>query len=98
MFVNQFVENQALNLQQFQSKATKAVEPKTMATSTTTATPNQTNSTVNQSNTTTNNNSNVSKQSRNFMSQFRDNKTKELKNLTSAQFMEVWSHYDHDGK
>ncbi|XP_015792856.1 calbindin-32 [Tetranychus urticae] len=68
-----------------------------MATSTTTATPNQTNSTVNQSNTTTNNNSNVSKQSRNFMSQFRDNKTKELKNLTSAQFMEVWSHYDHDG-
>ena len=38
------------------------------------------------------------KLSRNFMSQFRDNKTKELKNLTSAQFMEVWSHYDHDGK
>ncbi|XP_074599575.1 calbindin-32-like isoform X2 [Brevipalpus obovatus] len=42
-------------------------------------------------------NSTVPAKTRNFMSQFRDTKTKELKNLTSAQFMEVWSHYDHDG-
>lgn len=33
----------------------------------------------------------------NFMRQFRDRKTRELKNLTASQFMEVWSHYDHDG-
>lgn len=43
-------------------------------------------------------NSTVPAKTRNFMSQFRDTKTKELKNLTSAQFMEVWSHYDHDGE
>lgn len=34
----------------------------------------------------------------NFMRQFRDSTTKELKKLTSQQFMEVWKHYDHDGK
>lgn len=34
----------------------------------------------------------------NFMRQFRDKNTRQLKNLTSAQFMEVWSHYDKDGK
>lgn len=34
----------------------------------------------------------------NFMRQFRDKKTRELKNLTASQFMEVWSHYDHDGE
>lgn len=34
----------------------------------------------------------------NFMNQFRDSQTKELKNLTSGQFIEVWSHYDKDGK
>ncbi|XP_013788379.2 calbindin-32-like isoform X1 [Limulus polyphemus] len=33
----------------------------------------------------------------NFMRQFRDRNTRKLKNLTSAQFMEVWSHYDADG-
>ncbi|KPM03550.1 hypothetical protein QR98_0019830 [Sarcoptes scabiei] len=33
----------------------------------------------------------------NFMRQFRDKNTRQLKNLTSIQFMEVWSHYDHDG-
>lgn len=32
------------------------------------------------------------------MNQFRDSQTKELKNLTSGQFIEVWSHYDKDGK
>lgn len=34
----------------------------------------------------------------NFMRQFRDKNTRQLKNLTSVQFMEVWSHYDKDGK
>ncbi|XP_022256598.1 calbindin-32-like isoform X3 [Limulus polyphemus] len=34
----------------------------------------------------------------NFMRQFRDRNTRKLKNLTSAQFMEVWSHYDADGE
>ncbi|GFT80211.1 calbindin-32 [Nephila pilipes] len=33
----------------------------------------------------------------NFMRQFRDKNTRELKNLTASQFMEVWSHYDRDG-
>ncbi|GFV15466.1 hypothetical protein TNCV_4834921 [Trichonephila clavipes] len=32
----------------------------------------------------------------NFMRQFRDKNTRELKNLTASQFMEVWSHYDRD--
>lgn len=32
----------------------------------------------------------------NFMRQFRDKNTRELKNLTATQFMEVWSHYDKD--
>ncbi|KAM7283850.1 hypothetical protein ISCGN_000955 [Ixodes scapularis] len=39
-----------------------------------------------------------SKGSANFMRQFRDKKTRELKNLTASQFMDVWSHYDKDGK
>lgn len=34
----------------------------------------------------------------NFMRQFRDSTTKELIKLTSQQFMDVWKHYDHDGK
>ena len=34
----------------------------------------------------------------NFMRQFRDSTTKELKKLTSVQFMEVWNHYDKDGE
>lgn len=34
----------------------------------------------------------------NYMRQFRDKNTRQLKNLTSTQFMEIWSHYDHDGK
>ncbi|XP_070387005.1 calbindin-32 isoform X2 [Dermacentor albipictus] len=38
-----------------------------------------------------------SKSSANFMRQFRDKKTRELKNLTASQFMDVWSHYDKDG-
>lgn len=33
----------------------------------------------------------------NFMRQFRDKNTRELKNLTASQFVEVWSHYDKDG-
>ena len=34
----------------------------------------------------------------NFLQQFRDEQSKELKQLTASQFMEVWSHYDIDGK
>ncbi|TRY61319.1 hypothetical protein TCAL_11157 [Tigriopus californicus] len=33
----------------------------------------------------------------NFMRQFRDLESRELKQLTAAQFMEVWDHYDDDG-
>merc|ERR1719402_1151062 len=33
----------------------------------------------------------------NFMRQFRDNDSRELKKLSSNQFMEVWGHYDDDG-
>ncbi len=35
--------------------------------------------------------------STNFMRQFRDNDSRELKQLTAVQFMEVWDHYDDDG-
>lgn len=34
----------------------------------------------------------------NFMRQFRDPESRELKKLSANQFMEVWSHYDKDGK
>ena len=34
----------------------------------------------------------------NFMRQFRDTESRELKQLTAVQFMEVWDHYDEDGK
>ena len=34
----------------------------------------------------------------NFMRQFRDSDSRELKKLSSNQFMEVWSHYDSDGE
>ncbi len=34
----------------------------------------------------------------NFLRQFRDEQSKEIKQLTAAQFMEIWSHYDIDGK
>lgn len=34
----------------------------------------------------------------NFLRQFRDEKSKEIKQLTAVQFMEIWSHYDTDGK
>ncbi|CAF1220008.1 unnamed protein product [Rotaria sordida] len=33
----------------------------------------------------------------NFLRQFRDETSKELKPLTAAQFMVIWSHYDTDG-
>lgn len=32
------------------------------------------------------------------MRQFRDPDSRELKKLSANQFMEVWSHYDKDGK
>ena len=38
------------------------------------------------------------RQKENFLRQFRDEQSKELKQLTAAQFMEIWSHYDTDGK
>lgn len=34
----------------------------------------------------------------NFMRQYRDPDSRELKKLSANQFMEVWSHYDKDGK
>lgn len=34
----------------------------------------------------------------NFMRQYRDPESRELKKLSANQFMEVWSHYDKDGK
>ena len=34
----------------------------------------------------------------NFMRQFRDPTSRELKKLTASQFLDVWSHYDKDGK
>ena len=34
----------------------------------------------------------------NFMRQFRDSDSLELKKFSAAQFMEVWEHYDSDGK
>lgn len=33
----------------------------------------------------------------NFLRQFRDLKTREFKQITAQQFMEVWNHYDEDG-
>ncbi|CAM4749162.1 unnamed protein product [Rotaria magnacalcarata] len=33
----------------------------------------------------------------NFLQQFRDEQSRELKQLTATQFMEIWSHYDVDG-
>ena len=35
---------------------------------------------------------------KNFLRQFRDESSLELKQLTATQFMEIWSHYDTDGK
>lgn len=34
----------------------------------------------------------------NFLRQFRDAESREMKQLSAAQFMEVWEHYDSDGK
>ena len=34
----------------------------------------------------------------NFMRQFRDPDSRELTKLSANQFMDVWSHYDKDGK
>merc|ERR1719295_1144964 len=33
----------------------------------------------------------------NFLRQFRDKESRELKQLSAAQFMGVWEHYDSDG-
>ena len=34
----------------------------------------------------------------NFLRQFRDKDSRELQQLSAAQFMKVWEHYDEDGK
>lgn len=34
----------------------------------------------------------------NFMRQYRDPESRELKKLSANQFMDVWAHYDKDGK
>ena len=34
----------------------------------------------------------------NFLRQFRDKDCSELQQLSAAQFMKVWEHYDEDGK
>lgn len=34
----------------------------------------------------------------NFLRQFRDKETREFKQITAGQFMDVWNHYDSDGK
>lgn len=34
----------------------------------------------------------------NFLRQFRDKNSKEFKKFTASQFMDVWNHYDNDGK
>ena len=39
-----------------------------------------------------------SAKSENFLRQFRDKKTREFKKITAGQFMDVWNHYDEDGK
>ncbi|CAF4295213.1 unnamed protein product [Rotaria socialis] len=33
----------------------------------------------------------------NFLQKFRDEQSRELKQITATQFMEIWSHYDVDG-
>ena len=36
--------------------------------------------------------------SSNFLRQFRNADSRELNKLSAVQFMEVWDHYDNDGK
>ncbi|XP_055891393.1 calbindin-32-like isoform X2 [Biomphalaria glabrata] len=38
-----------------------------------------------------------SKLSQNFLRQFRDKKTRKFKEISAANFMDVWNHYDTDG-
>lgn len=40
---------------------------------------------------------NCHRKKENFLRQFRDEQSRELKQLTATQFMEIWSHYDVDG-
>lgn len=37
-------------------------------------------------------------ESKNFLRQFRDLKTRELKEISAGKFMDVWNHYDADGR
>lgn len=41
---------------------------------------------------------NTSSKSDNFLAQFKDINSNSLKYFTAAQFVEVWNHYDTDGK
>ena len=38
------------------------------------------------------------KASKNFLRQFRDKDSREFKQISASQFMDVWNHYDADGK
>ncbi len=42
--------------------------------------------------------SNTVTKRQNFLRQFKDEANNELQKLTSIQFMEIWNHYDADGK
>ncbi|XP_046375471.1 calbindin-32-like [Haliotis cracherodii] len=39
----------------------------------------------------------AAKPAANFLRQFRDLKTRDLKQISATQFMDVWNHYDNDG-
>ena len=42
--------------------------------------------------------SETAKGQENFLRQFRDLNTREFKRITAGQFINVWNHYDTDGK
>lgn len=39
-----------------------------------------------------------SKPPKNFLRQFRDKDSREFKQISASQFMDVWNHYDADGR
>ncbi len=41
--------------------------------------------------------SNINEKKLNFLRQYRDEKTKQIKTLTSQEFIEILNHYDTDG-
>lgn len=40
----------------------------------------------------------ASRADNNFLRQFRDTQSRQFRQFTASQFMEVWNHYDLDGK